>query len=199
MASHAANLLSVLSSCSPALSRRGKLLPSPAHSPNCSLKRTAASRLRSTVTHCGSGRLAQALGSMRCVISSLLFMFASSALAGECVAYNREVTLRGTLSRHTFPEQPNYESIPNGDRPATYLFVSPAHAICVAAGNLSNSELAELQVTRVQIVFPVKATGYDSLRPYLGKQVECRGSLFHAMSGHHHSPVLLGGAKCHAA
>ena len=137
---------------------------------------------------------------MRYVILNLLFLVATSALASECLTYsNGEVTLYGTLSQQTFPEQPNYESIANGDHPATYFFISPNQAICVAAGNLRNNELAELQVTKVQIVFPLNALGYDSLRPYLGKQVECHGSLFHAISGHHHSPVLLGKAICHAA
>ena len=126
-------------------------------------------------------------------------MAITPALANQCLTYNAEVTLRGVLSKETFPEQPSYGSIANGDHPATYFFISPAQAICVAAGNTNDNETAESQIAKVQLVFPPGALGYDSLRPYLGKQVECHGSFFHAISGHHHSSVLLGGAACHAA
>ncbi len=54
-----------------------------------------------------------------------LLVFVGSALAGECLTYSGEVTLRGALSEHTFPEQPNYQSIAKGDAAATYFFISP--------------------------------------------------------------------------
>ena len=145
------------------------------------------------------GALTEALGSMRYVFFSLLLMAITPALASQCLTYNAEVTLRGVLSKETFPEQPGYENIANGDRAATYFFISPAQAICVAAGNTKDNEPAESQIGKVQLVFAPDALGYDWLRPFLGKQVECRGSFFHAISGHHHSSVLLGSAKCHAA
>lgn len=128
-----------------------------------------------------------------------LLVFVAPALAGECLTYSGEVTLRGALSEHTFPEQPNYESIAKGDAPATYFFISPPKPFCVAAGDPNNNEPSESQIARVQLVFPSKVDGYGPLRPYLSKEVECTGSLYHAISGHHHSPVLLLNAKCHAA
>jgi hypothetical protein len=128
-----------------------------------------------------------------------LLAFAGPVLADECLTYSGEVTLRGTLSKQTFPEQPNYKSISDGDKSSSYFFVLPTVALCVTAGDRVNNEQAESKVAAVQLVFPVKEDGYGPLRPYLNKQVECRGKLFHAVSGHHHSPVLLGEARCHAA
>jgi hypothetical protein len=48
----------------------------------------------------------------------------------------------------------------------------------------------------MQLIFPPDAIAYDELRPFLTKPVECRGTLLHAITGHHHSPVLLEGARC---
>jgi hypothetical protein len=135
---------------------------------------------------------------MRYVVFSLLLLTTAPAVAAECLTYGSAVILKGTLSRHTFPEQPNYESIAGGDQPAAYFFVLPPQPVCVASGGLAGDEPAESQIKRVQLVFSANTNGYTSLRPYLGKQVECRGKLFHAFSGHHHSSVLLEGALCHA-
>jgi len=123
-------------------------------------------------------------------------MSTAPAIAGECFAYDSEVTLRGKLSRHTFPEQPNYESLANGDTPATYFFVTPARTFCVSAGHVADNEPEESSIERVQLVFSAAKESYASLSVYLGKSVECRGTFFHAISGHHHSPVLLGEARC---
>ena len=150
-------------------------------------------------TRAGGG-LIHVLGVMK-IISFVLLLFASAASAGQCLTYQGQVTIRGTLSKHTFPEQPNYESIAAGDHAATYFFVEPHPPICVAPGNLADGDLGERRVKRVQLVFSENSSNgsYETLRPYLGQNVVCGGSLYHAISGHHHSPVLLWRAKCHAA
>jgi hypothetical protein len=128
----------------------------------------------------------------------ILLTISSSATAGQCLTYQGDVTLRGILSKHTFPEQPNYESIAKGDAAATYFFISPRRPLCVASGDQNNNELAESRVKSVQLVFAPGEIAYKSLRPHLGKKVECKGSLYHAISGHHHTSVLLWHARCHA-
>ncbi len=128
-----------------------------------------------------------------------LLTMSASANAGSCLMYDGEVTLHGTLSKRTFPEQPEYESIENGDAAATYFFISPSQPFCVAEGDVANDDLAEPRVESVQLVFDPDHLGYDALRRNLGKDVECRGTFYHAISGHHHTPVLLSDAKCHAA
>ena len=127
----------------------------------------------------------------------LLLLVATSAHSAECLTYANPVTLKGVLSRRTFPEQPNYESIAKGDAKATYFFFSPNEAFCVAEGNNTDGhEPAEPRISQVQLVFPDGAASYQRLRPFLGKEVICSGSFFHAATGHHHSPVLMDGAKC---
>jgi hypothetical protein len=132
---------------------------------------------------------------MRFCIALVLFVTSTLAMATECLSYSGQVTLMGTLSRHTFPEQPNYESIAKGDAKATYFFVSMHSPICVAEGS-SGDELedAEKNIMRVQLLLEPK--GYAALRPHIGKEIKCSGNLFHAISGHHHSPVLLENTIC---
>lgn len=51
-----------------------------------------------------------------------------------CLAYGPSlVTLKGVLTRRTFPGPPNYESIRKGDRPETYWLIELAQPICVNA------------------------------------------------------------------
>jgi hypothetical protein len=127
----------------------------------------------------------------------LLLLGGASAQAAQCLNYSNPLALQGVLSRRTFPEQPNYESIANGDAKASYFFLSPSKPFCVDQGNATDgSEPAEAQVTAVQLVFADGAVSYQRLHPYLGKVLICEGNFFHAITGHHHSPVLLDAAKC---
>lgn len=127
----------------------------------------------------------------------LLLLVTTSAHAAGCLTYSNPVTLQGVLSRHTFPEQPNYESIAKGDAKATYFFLLPNKTFCVTEGNNTDGlEPAEPRISQVQLIFPDGTVSYQRLRPYLGKEIVCSGSFFHAITGHHHSPVLLDGAKC---
>ncbi|MEC5218110.1 hypothetical protein RCH09_003079 [Actimicrobium sp. GrIS 1.19] len=128
--------------------------------------------------------------------ASLLILVSAPCLADRCMAYRGEVELRGALSRHTFAEEPNYESIAQGDAAASYFFVVPSRPSCVLAGKPNENEPAEKHVERVQLVFPLHEAGYRVLHPYVGRTVVCRGSLMHAISGHHHSSVLLADAVC---
>jgi hypothetical protein len=114
---------------------------------------------------------------------------------GACLSYHDKVIITGNLSQHTFPEQPNYASIANGDAPSTYFFLTPPMPVCVQAGNIDENELDEPEVTRIQLVF-YKDGSYARLRPFLGKKVTCKGGIFHAITGHHHSKVLLENAIC---
>jgi hypothetical protein len=137
------------------------------------------------------------LGVMKLPIILLLLVATSAARATECHIYSNLVTLQGVLSRHTFPEQPNYENIAKGDAEATYFFLSPTKKFCVAEGsNTDGLEPAEPRISQVQLVFPDGDVSYKRLRPYLGKKVVCSGSFFHAITGHHHSLVLMDGTKC---
>jgi hypothetical protein len=106
------------------------------------------------------------------------------------------VEIRGTLERETFPEQPNYESIANGDQPATYYLLR-LPPVCVNEGRTAAGEDAERGIDRMQLVFLGGENQFRSLRPYLGSAVSCKGELMHQISPHHHTAILLATPACH--
>ena len=112
-----------------------------------------------------------------------------------CLRYREDVSLQGTLTRQTFPEQPNYESIAHGDAKATYFLLKLDPAVCVAPGD-DEDEAGEGHVNVVQLVFMGKEDMFGPLRPSLGKKVQCSGQLMHAFSGHHHSRILFTTSRC---
>lgn len=132
--------------------------------------------------------------------ATLLVLLSGSAQAAQCLSYSGEVEIVGKLSRYTFPEQPGYESIANGDAAATYFFVSPSRPLCVVEGGVDDNEPSENNITRVQLVVSrgTSVNAYNSLRPLLGNNIKCAGNIFHSISGHHHSPVLLSEAASQA-
>ncbi|WP_431312763.1 DUF4431 domain-containing protein [Roseateles agri] len=130
-----------------------------------------------------------------CTLALLLLACGGSVRAAPpCLSYT-SAEVSGTLVRQTFAEQPNYESIAAGDAPATYFFLKGAKPSCVAAGSNTSTEPAERNIRWFQLVLATPAA-YDELRPSLGNSITCRGSLFHSISGHHHSRVLLQVDSC---
>jgi Domain of unknown function (DUF4431) len=113
--------------------------------------------------------------------------------AAPCLRYEPDtVALTGTLSRRTEPGPLNYESVPAGDEPETYFYLDLARPVCtIGAADSESANGAATGVRQVQLV--LKQAGYDRLRPYLRRHqvVMLRGTLFAAITGHHHAPLLL--------
>jgi hypothetical protein len=107
----------------------------------------------------------------------------------ECLRYEpATVSLTGKLLRRTSPAPPN--SVKTGDRPETYWLLQLDNPVCVAgtakAGGL---EPGETDIREVQLGLPPWM--YESHKPLVGKRVVGVGRLTHAISGHHHTAVLL--------
>jgi len=114
----------------------------------------------------------------------------SSAQRSRCLKYEPEVVeLNGTIHRQTFPGRPNYESIKEGDEPETYWILKSKKAICVRADSSDDGNESEANVTRIQLVLDQRQ--YVIYKSMLGKKVTVKGTLFHSISGHHHTKVLL--------
>jgi hypothetical protein len=112
-------------------------------------------------------------------------VFASDA----CLKYEPEsVELEGKVKKEVFPGPPNYESIQQGDRPEAYWVLYPPKPVCVRGDPTSdlNSE-TEDNVTSIQLII----WDYKKFKHLLGKNVVAKGKLMHAISGHHHTSVLL--------
>jgi hypothetical protein len=114
---------------------------------------------------------------------------AAQATPSTCFRYQPDtVRIAGTLTRHMYYGAPDFGEHPETDEKEVGFYLDLATPICTRAG-ASNEDVAMTGVRLIQLV--LDQPGYDRLRPLLGKRVTLRGTLFGAISGHHHTPVLL--------
>ena len=131
---------------------------------------------------------------MNTVFTTILFVLflsnGSFAQKRNCLKYEPDiVTLSGVIERHTFPGRPNYESIKNGDEPETVWILKLQKSICVVAADSDQFNETEYNARRMHLVLqPQQYKQYEKL---LNRKVVVTGTLFHAITGHHHTKVLL--------
>ncbi|MFJ3485601.1 DUF4431 domain-containing protein [Pseudomonas sp. NPDC090202] len=127
----------------------------------------------------------QCLMILGCCLSSF-----ATVQASECNQYEpADATLSGTLTRQVFPGPPGFEDVVSGDEPQVGFYLSLAEPLCMQ-GNQNEADIGvEDNDTLVQLV--LQATDYDNLRPYLDQPVVLKGTLFGAVNGFHHTPVLM--------
>jgi|SRR5580658_620383 hypothetical protein len=108
-----------------------------------------------------------------------------------CLSYEPSVVkLEGTLTKKTFPGPPNYESVSKGDRPETYWILNLERPVCVDQDPTdADVNGAQKNVSIVQLVVDPKV--YQTRAGLVGTRVVVTGKLFGAITGHHHTPVLL--------
>jgi hypothetical protein len=105
-----------------------------------------------------------------------------------CLEYEpATVRLTGVLRRTVFPGPPNYESVAEGDTPEQYWVLALSNPICVAANSESEFNVAESDVRHVQLIL----ADYAKYKHLVGRRVVVKGRLVHAITGHHHTAVLL--------
>jgi hypothetical protein len=123
------------------------------------------------------------------MLTLCLFIPAVDALAQDCLSYEADgVRLTGTISKKTFPGPPNYESVRRGDEPETYWILHLVSPVCTTA---SPDNDAESGVMDIQLILTPKQ--YALYRKFVGRRahVMVTGKLSHAITGHHHTQVLL--------
>ena len=129
---------------------------------------------------------------MKILLKSVLFLsllINMPVFAADCLSYEpAKVKLAGTLHRATLPGAPNFESIKDGDTPETGFYLTLTHPICTVS-TLGSEQTAFASVREIQLV--LDQSKYKQLRPRLGTQVQLKGTLFSAITGHHHADVLL--------
>jgi hypothetical protein len=102
------------------------------------------------------------------------------------------IECKGKLRLINFPGPPNYESIKGGDvKEGAFILeldkpfdVEPTHN----PDEPPNTDW-EKNVQRIQLV--VIGRSDKVLEKRIGKRVSVRGKLFHSITGHHHTPVLM--------
>lgn len=114
--------------------------------------------------------------------------------AGGCLQYGSDaVVLRGVVERAESPGPPNYESVAKGDAKETYWVLRVDAPFCVEPSYGLSGNVAEeghARVRRIQLVFS-DGDEYAKYRSLVGRQVQATGELFGALTGHHHTDVLL--------
>ena len=128
------------------------------------------------------------------IIVIVMFLIAAAFLhdvaAGEKNAYNYEphkVELTGILIRKIFYGPPGYGEDPKTDK-KEYAYIikleKPISAIAAEddTTNESHDNVKEIQVVNIKHI---------SLKPLLQKRVTAKGTLFSAITGHHHTDVLI--------
>lgn len=123
---------------------------------------------------------------------------ATAATPDACLHYRPDtVTITGALSRRTFFGAPGFGEDPAHDAKETGFYLDLPHAICTLRGRDADADDAKTGVRRVQLV--LDSAGFARLRPFLGKSITLRGTLFGEFTGHHHAPLLLDVLKTPAA
>jgi hypothetical protein len=123
----------------------------------------------------------------RFLMLAILLATSLPAVAASCLHYGGSpVTLSGKVKLQTFFGPPNYGENPDTDSRETQAILALAKPICVEANPVEyeEAEQNQLEVTLV----PLKK---ENLKSYEGKQIAVQGTLYHAHTGHHHTPVLI--------
>lgn len=108
----------------------------------------------------------------------------------NCLSYeSTTIILRGEISRKIFAGRPNFESIKKGDEPERYWILHLAKPICVNGTKDTPDDEPEKNVSDVQLI--LSESQYTRYKDLLNKQVIISGKLLHAISGHHHTKVLI--------
>jgi hypothetical protein len=124
------------------------------------------------------------------VISCAICVAQTNSQAG-CLSYEPSIVkVEGKLTRKTFPGPPNYESVRKGDRPETYWLLDLERPVCIDQ-DPKNTDFngAQKDIRLVQLVIDPEM--YKEHAGLIGKRVVATGTLFGAITGHHHTPVLL--------
>jgi Domain of unknown function (DUF4431) len=126
------------------------------------------------------------------LISSLLFLVGScsSASGQKCLEYGPTFSLTGTLRSKVFAGPPNYESIKRGDRKETAIILTLVPRTCTTGNDPNSVDVSETDIREMQLVV-TKHADWKINRRQMGKRVIATGTLFHAITGHHRTKVLI--------
>ena len=129
---------------------------------------------------------------MRCLLFLLFFSFSSFLYSKNQIFYFEPniVELSGMVRILKFPGPPNYESIKNGDAEEVdgYLILSKPIDIHLMPGIQIGNDAIEKNIRFIQFVVQ-RESDWERIKE--GNYVHVVGTLFSALTGHHHARVLL--------
>ena len=109
--------------------------------------------------------------------------------------YEPEIsTLSGTVFAEIFPGPPEYFDIKQGDKPEKFWILKLNKPITVSAKNGDEEQGVcplERNVTRLQLVFNFPTVSPQKFGLHSGKVIAVTGTLFHSITIHHRTDVLV--------
>jgi hypothetical protein len=130
------------------------------------------------------------------VLFLIVYFFIPTTFAKNQIVYYEPkiVTLTGMIKFKTFPGPPNYESIEAGDDAETcpYLFLDHTVDVVVPEDDANSEDEPEKNLKVMQIAVDEETSNWSwSKNKYVGKHVRVTGTLYHSLTGHHHTRVLI--------
>ena len=129
---------------------------------------------------------------IRYLLLCLMTFCSTSALALvdlTCLKYEpATVTLIGVLQTKVYPGPPNFISIADGDQPETGFYLQLRPPICTVAKPESWT-LGHARILEVQLA--ISKPQLNEMVANVGHVITVKGTLFEAIDGHHHTPVLM--------
>ncbi|GMO42193.1 MAG: hypothetical protein Ta2F_18210 [Termitinemataceae bacterium] len=109
--------------------------------------------------------------------------FAPNVISSESIIlklyeYSNTIILKGKIELREFYGPPNYGENPKTDKKESYYFLLLDKSLIINSKNIKE----------LQIIF---ATQKDAGNFMAGERYYIKGKLFLAITGHHHSPVLI--------
>ena len=129
------------------------------------------------------------------ILAGLLIAFLCDAVSAspqeDCLSYQtHDIQLTGRILKKVFPGPPNYENIKEGDLPEEAWIIRLAKPICVKANKQDEDDVAENDVSELQLV--LRGNQFAQIRRLMKRgAVTVTGYLFHSSTGHHHTAVLM--------
>ena len=124
----------------------------------------------------------------------LALCLSSPVFAEDCSRYEPAVTtVSGVISIKEYFGPPNYGENPDTDSKEKFYFIALDKPLCVNAS--SEYDSAENNINSMEMVYA--PSDYPFNNAWLGKRVSVSGTLFHAQTAHHHTPVLITVTETH--
>jgi Domain of unknown function (DUF4431) len=131
-----------------------------------------------------------AIGVVVAIAAAAFHSTPSVAADRACLDYEPAVvTLSGTITKHMNYGPPNYGEDPARDAKEFSWYLELDDPVCVNGKNDDSPEgEAEKNVRKLQIVY---LNGHPKGDGWINHRVSIEGTLFHAITGHHHTNVLI--------
>jgi hypothetical protein len=112
-----------------------------------------------------------------------------SPVRANCLKYEPEkVTLAGVISERVDFGPPGYGEDPKHDSKEPHLYLKLDKTVCLSAKPGDDLNGGEYGVKQMQMVYFIHL---KFRKAWLGKHVSVTGTLFHGITGHHHTAVLI--------